>query len=107
MGKRLSLSMIILFDILVSVPFIGTNWWIWQYLNGKITANFWGPFQIAIVPKTIVGGEVTTIGTYVPIPNYPFILFWFALVGNLVLVVLALRSNSKKSHQVKTKSGFE
>jgi len=45
MDKKLSLSVIILFDILVSIPFIGTNWWIWQYLSGKITANAWGPFK--------------------------------------------------------------
>jgi hypothetical protein len=85
-----------IFDILVSLPFIASNWWIWDYLSGKITANAWGPLQIAIVPKTIVGGQAYTIGLYTPLPNYPFILFWVALAGNLLFFVLALRSNNKK-----------
>lgn len=83
-------------DIMISIPFVASNWWIWNYLNGKITANAWGPLQIAIVPKTIAGGEATTVGTYLPIPNYPFILFWVALAVNFVFVVLTIRSNNKK-----------
>ena len=85
-----------LFDIMISIPFVASNWWIWNYLNGKITANIWGPLQMAIVPQTIVGGEATTVGTFLPIPNYPFILFWVALAVNFVFVVLTLRTNNKK-----------
>ena len=85
-----------IFDIAVGFLFVASNWWIWSYLSGKITANVWGPLQIAIVPKTIVDGQATTIGTFLPVPNYPFILFWVALVGNFIFFVLALRSSNKK-----------
>jgi len=96
MSKIHKIILLAVFDILVSIPFISSNWWIWQYLSGKITSNAWGPLQIAIVPKTIVGGQATTIGTFVPLPNYPFILFWVALAGNFAFFVLALRSSNKK-----------
>ncbi len=84
-----------IFDTIVGILFVASNWWIWNYLDGKITANSWGPFQIAIVPKTIVEGEVVTIGTYTPIPNYPFILFWVALAVNFVFMVLALKNSGE------------
>ncbi len=83
-----------IFDIIIGITFVASNWWIWNYLDGKITANSWGPLQIAIVPKTIVGGEAVTIGTFTLIPNYPFILFWVALAVNFVFVVLALKNES-------------
>ena len=87
---------IAIFNILVSLVFIGSNLYLWNFLNGKISYNNWGPLQMGIVPKTIVSGEVTTIGLYSPIPNYPFILFWVAIIGNFVLAFLAIRSANKK-----------
>lgn len=96
MSKINKIILLGVFDILVSFLFVASNWWIWQYLDGKITANAWGPLQIVIVPKTIVDGQATTIGLFLPLPNYPFILFWVALVGNFVFFVFALRSSNKK-----------
>ncbi len=86
---------IAIFNILISFVFIGTNLYLWNFLNGKISYNTWGPLQVVIVPKTIVAGEVTTIGLFTPILNYPFILFWVAIVGNFVLTFLAIRSANK------------
>ena len=89
------LAPILFFDILVSLCFVFSNSYIWNYLNERITRNDWSPLQIAIVPQTIVEGKATTIGTFFPFPNYPFILFWIALAGNLIFIILALRSKEK------------
>lgn len=96
MNKRSVLILLVIFDAMLAISFIASNWWVWNYFNGKITANTWGPLQIAIAPQTIVDGEATTIGTYSALPNYPFILFWVALAVNFAFVVLALRNNDKK-----------
>jgi|WetSurMetagenome_2_1015567.scaffolds.fasta_scaffold45602_2 hypothetical protein len=90
------------FDILISLPFIASNLYIWQYLAGRITVNAWGPLQMSIAPQTIINGQAETIVLVFPFPNYPFILFWVALAGNFALLVLALRSkNSNKNTEDK------
>jgi hypothetical protein len=97
MDRKLSIILLIVFfDIFVSIPFIFSNLYIWDFLKGKLTANTWGPLAILIEQQHISGGEAVTIGTFVPIPNYPFILFWIALAGNFVLLVLALKNISMK-----------
>ena|SRR3990172_10535823 len=97
MNKRIGIIIAVIFDIIVSIPFIASNWYIWYYFNGKLAVNIWGPLQtITILKNVIGGGEAATIGgPFVAYPNYPFILFWVALAGNFVLIVLSLRSNNK------------
>lgn len=80
-----------IFDIILSLAFIGSNLLIWDRLSRGITSNDWGPLQINIVQKTISGGHAVTLGLYLPIPNYPFILFWVAIIGNFLFVLLAFR----------------
>jgi hypothetical protein len=90
------IAVLVIFDILVSIFFIASNLWIWQYVNGQITLNSLSPFQWSMIPQTIIGGKAETIGTFFPLPNYPFILFWIALIGNFILAFLAMRSNNKR-----------
>jgi hypothetical protein len=95
-GKE-TLTLIAIFDIIVGFAFIASNWYIWDYINGKLAVNVWGPFQVVTVLKEIAGGQAVTIGTFIPIPNYSFLLFWVALAGNFVLVALAFRADRKKT----------
>ena len=69
--------------------------WIWQRLNGNITANSWGPLEMGSIPQTIIGGQAETVGTWALVPNFPFILFWVAIVGNFIFAVLFLREKNK------------
>lgn len=86
----------LIFDTIISLGFIGSNLWIWSLLNNHLTRNSWGPLQIAIVPQTLVDGKPEIIGTFTAQPNLPFILFCVAIVGNLLLAILALRSKNSK-----------
>jgi hypothetical protein len=95
LDKRLIIINTIIFDVILSVLFIASNLWIWDYLNRFITANVWGPLQIAIIPQTIVNGQLEVIGTFGQRINYPFILFWIALIGNFILMTLALKAKDK------------
>jgi hypothetical protein len=91
MDKKQYLILIVIFDIFISLAFITANWYIWDYFNGKTTISEWGPFQMVIVQITSGG---STVGTYTPFPNYVFLLFWLALVGNFTLLFLALREKT-------------
>ena len=87
------------------VAFIYSNIYIWDFLNTQI--NVAGGRQDGgyIIPFIQVNGLQVTVGldgwtsegiaipTPAPIsvPNYPFIVFWVAIVGNLVLIALILR----------------
>ena len=82
-----------LFDILVSVLFVASNLYFWQYLNGVTSYNEWDPLQVSIVPQNGIGGPA---GTFSSLPNFPFILFWVALIGNFVLFVFLARSVATK-----------
>lgn len=95
MNEKQTLIIIAIFDLIVGLVFTASNWYIWSYFNDKLTVNVWGPFQTLTILKVIAGGEAVTIGTFTPVPNYPFILFWTALAGNLILFALALRSGKK------------
>jgi hypothetical protein len=91
MSKLGKIALLGILDAILGVLFVATNWWIWDYLDGKNTANVWGPFQITIIPQFPGGGPV---GVSTPIPNYPFIIFWVALAVNFIFVVLALKKES-------------
>jgi hypothetical protein len=87
------ITIIIVFDIFISLLFIISNFLVWDYLNGKLTMNNnWGPFEIGSIPQTLINGTLEVVGTFTMKINYPFILFWIALVGNLIIFVYILKS---------------
>lgn len=86
---------IIIFDILIGTLFVFSNLSVWNFLNGKLTINNWGPYEIIIVPQTIVNGTASVVGTYTGEINYPFILFWIALIGNLVLSIIMMKAKNE------------
>ncbi len=94
MNKKL--AALLLFDLSIGLLFLGTNWYIWNFINGKLTANNWGPLQIIAVPQTIIDGKAQVVGTYLPLTNYPFILFWVALIGNFAITAWLLAGKKKQ-----------
>lgn len=111
MSKRI-IAYVAIFNVLMIAAFIFSNIYMWDFLNTNI--NKQGGRQengIYVIPFIQETGLQVTIGhdawtndgiavpTALPIsvPNYPFIVFWVAIVGNLVLIVLILRNPNKKS----------
>ena len=92
------------------VTFIFSNIYMWDFLNTQI--NKQGGRQVNgvyVIPFIQVTGLQVTIGhnawtsdgiavpTALPIsvPNYPFIVFWVTIAGNLGLIALLLRKLQK------------
>jgi hypothetical protein len=99
-------------NVLMIIAFIFSNIYLWDYLETEINeragnqgqGNFIVPYIQEIDFQISIGHEFWaengTIVNLGPIPkavlNYPFILFWVSVVGNLVLIALVL---TKKVHE--------
>ena len=90
------LAPVLLFNAIIGLIFVLSNNYVWSILNGKLSWNEWSPFQIAIAPQIVYDGQTSPAGLFVPFPNYPFILFWVAMIGNLCFFILTLRSKETK-----------
>ena len=99
------IALVILFNILVSLGFISSNIYMWNYLKTEINditpaayIEKIDAFQVSIshpyINDTVNLGPLPTV-----IPNYPFILFWISTIGNLILITLALVLRNKASKQ--------
>ncbi len=93
------------FNALMIVAFIYSNSYIWGFINNMTSQWSYGngvtiPI-ITIDAFQVTGGTIgwTSDGIQVPrplpavIPNYPFFIFWTAIVGNLAAMALILRKN--------------
>ena len=79
------LAVMILFNVLMGVAFAYSNYYIWNTINPLYEPYAsWGPFVIDYAPKE------SDVVAY--LRNYPFILFWVAMIGNILFAVLILRS---------------
>ena len=107
MSKRQTFVFVAIFNMLMIVAFIFSNICMWDFFNKQI--NLQGVRQengIYVIPFIHINGLQVTIGhdawasdgVTVPVappisvPNYPFIVFWVAIVGNLILIALVLRT---------------
>ncbi len=107
MFKRQMIMYVALFNVLMIVAFIFSNFIVWDYLNTEINLNSSHSPNGggAIVPSIGINGFTIQVGhagwtkdgTMIPMPaptsilNYPFIVFWITLIGNLILIALILR----------------
>ncbi len=108
-NRRSIVVYVAIFNLLMMIAFIFSNIYIWDFLETQIDQQ--GGYQgngVYVIPfiedigldlsvSHIVyaeNGTVVNLGTLpTTVPNYPFILFWVFLVGNLVCVTLALRKH--------------
>jgi hypothetical protein len=103
------ISYVIVFNVLVIAAFVISNLYMWDFLSTQV--NRQGGRQengVYVIPFIHVDGLQVTVGhdawtsdgvavpTALPIsvPNYPFLVFWLAVVGNLILAALLLRKIS-------------
>jgi len=87
------LAFMILFNVLMGVAFVYSNYYIWNRLDEyQISPAHWNPIAVAWVPAYLQNGEYIQIETIIVVNNYPFQLFWIAMIGNILFAVLILRS---------------
>ena len=109
--KKNNCLCIAIFNVLIIVAFIFSNIYIWDFIN-NLTSQWSHDSSGTAIPiiningLQVTGGTIgwTSEGIQIPrplptvIPNYPFIVFWVAMMGNLVLITLILRNPNKKSN---------
>jgi|MudIll2142460700_1097286.scaffolds.fasta_scaffold717131_1 hypothetical protein len=87
------LALMIVFNVLLGVAFVGSNYYIWSRLEEyQISPAHWNPITVAWVPAYLQNGEYIQIETIIVLNNYPFQLFWIAMIGNVLFAVWILRS---------------
>lgn len=95
------LAPMLIFNILVCLFFILSNNYIWGFINStndiyhptQVSIN---PFQVSISHMINQNGMINLGPVPSVVPNYPFILFWVAIIGNICFFILALRSKETK-----------
>jgi hypothetical protein len=97
------LAPMLIFNVLIGLFFIFSNIYIWGFINSTndlyhSTQVSIDPLQVSISHMVIQNGLINLGTLPLTFPNFPFILFWVALVGNLCLFILALRSKETKQN---------
>ncbi|HEX9261431.1 MAG TPA: hypothetical protein VF893_02780 [Candidatus Bathyarchaeia archaeon] len=88
-----TLAVMILFNALLGVAFVYSNYYIWNKLDEyQISPAHWNPITVSWVPAYLQNGEYIQIETIIVVNNYPFWLFWIAMIGNILFAVLIYRS---------------
>jgi len=104
MSKRKLIVVLAVFNALMCVAFVFSSIYIWDFVN-SLTSERSHDNSGTTTPIInmdvfqVTGGTVgwTSDGIQIPrplptiIPNYPFYIFWIAIVGNAVLFAVVLR----------------
>ncbi len=97
--KMIQLILILFFNIIVALIFIGSNVNFWDSLNNYGTGYYsqqkWGPISIDISGFAFLqsGPKLALYSSYL---NSPFILFWVSTLGNLFFVLWILFKKETK-----------
>jgi hypothetical protein len=106
MSKRKLVVCVAVFNALIIMAFIFSNIYIWDFIN-NLTSQARHDSSGVVIPNIQINSlqvtgwidAWTSEGFLVPtvppasVPNYPFIVFWVAIVGNLILIALILRKH--------------
>jgi len=109
-------ALVLVFNVLMGVVLVWTNNFMWDSINAEIEYTPLPPsmvgdvnqmvysisysgFTVTVSSRLFVNGEYTPSPLLYPliIPNYPYILFWVCMLGNLGFIALALVLRNKES----------
>ncbi len=106
MSRDKLILLLVVFNVLMAVFFIFSSIYIWDFINNTTSQWSYGTDGVTIPTINIdafqvTGGTIgwTSDGIQVPrplpavIPNYPFFIFWIAIVGNFAAIALLLRKH--------------
>ncbi len=94
MSKKTIVLAMILINVLLSVLFVASNYAIWNKVNADdYSSPNWTPIGIGYTVRGYFNGELVYDGL-VFVYNYPFWLFWVAIITNMLFAIILLRSKS-------------
>jgi hypothetical protein len=89
------------FNVIIAVLFVISSFYVWDFIN--LTDTTLGATQVSINPLVLEithhvnqNGMINLGPLPTVIPNYPFILFLIATVGNTCFFYLAIRKKEPK-----------
>jgi len=85
------LALMILFNVLIGLLFVASSLYIWaevEQWSGWNIASIWSPIIISAYRIPNTPQVEMPVG---PVWNLPFILFWVAVIGNILSAVLIQR----------------
>ena len=94
------IALVLVFNVVMGVGFVWASIDIINRINsGDLTAVLGNLLYIEIVHPVIIDGFLTYPPTSPSnvIPNYPFILFWLSMLGNLGFIAYAVVLKNKES----------
>ncbi len=115
MFKKKVVAYVAIFNVLVIALYIFSTVYMWNSLRTIVDNGAGGSYEHGFVVPCVeesglqvtishvfygISGNQTVVnlGPFpTPVPNYPFYVFWVAIIGNLVLMTLVLRKRSKPS----------
>jgi hypothetical protein len=82
----------IIFNVVLGILFVLSNYSIWNFVNQlPYTSPNWGPINVSFVPRDYVVDHFIYAQIVVNLFNYPFWLFWIAIIGNMLFAFLIQR----------------
>jgi hypothetical protein len=82
----------ILVNILLGVLFVASNYAIWEEVNAQDYASpNWGPIWINYMPRYYSNGELIPASGIIMLRNYPFMIYWVAMITNILFGIILLR----------------
>ena len=98
MSKKRLLFGMILVNLLLGVLFVASNYIIWDEVNAQEFASpHWGPLTVIYSPRMYVDGVLSTLTTFVLLINFPFLLFWVAMIVNMWLGFLLFKNKGAET----------
>ncbi len=92
--------LMILFNVLLAVFFVSSNYSIWNTVNFYHDSSpTWSPINIVFLPGFFVNGIFIPEQMPGVLFNYPFWLFWVAMIGNIIFAFL-IQAPLKKHKKV-------
>jgi hypothetical protein len=95
--KRLFVGMVLV-NFLLGVLFVISNYSIWDKINAEdYSSPDWNPISVSYVPRDYVNGELIYALTIVFLTNYPFWLFWVAMILNILFGFFLLKNKETEA----------
>ena len=99
-SKNVIIVVIVLFNIFVSLGFVFSNVYVRDFLYSETDVDsafsqiYFDFFKISVSNHPVfVDGVLSPSPLPRVIANFPFILFWISVIGNLILFAIVLRKN--------------
>jgi len=93
-----------LFNILLCLFFVYSNFSLWQIFRERIVSSAWNPLEITLLfHYHFPDGTYSSLAGISVYANFPFMLFWVSTIVNLCFMLSIYKSKEKPSKELAQK----